>query len=287
MSSLGQLVAGIAHEINNPVNFIYGNLTHASDYTEKLLEILRLYQLHYPHPNSEIHAAIQAIDFDFLVEDLPKIMTSMEVGAERIRSIILSLRNFSRLDEAEHKRVDLHEGIDNTLLILQHRLKSNSEFPDIEVIKEYGDLPLVECYAGQMNQVFMNIITNAIDALDEGLATRDKGTLGRTNNAQCPIPTIRISTQISTDKSHLLLCIADNGPGMTPEVQKLIFDPFFTTKPVGRGTGLGLAISYQIIVEKHGGIMECISEPGKGTEFWIEIPLQAFAKDNILQQAKN
>ncbi|MEH1972282.1 MAG: GAF domain-containing protein [Nostoc sp.] len=275
MSGLGQLVAGIAHEINNPVNFIYGNLCHASDYTEQLLEILRLYQLNYPHPHSEIQAAIEAIDFDFLVEDLPKIMTSMQLGTERIRSIVLSLRNFSRLDEAENKRVDLHEGINNTLLILQHRLKGNAEFPRIEVIKDYGNIPRVECYAGQMNQVFMNIFSNAIDALVMG--NGDKGDKGKKNNPY-PMPTIHISTNVSADNSHLLIRISDNGPGMTEEVKKRIFDPFYTTKPVGKGTGLGLAISYQIIVEKHGGIMECISEPGKGTEFWIEIPIKPPAK---------
>ncbi|MCC5608649.1 GAF domain-containing protein [Nostoc sp. CHAB 5834] len=273
MSGLGQLVAGVAHEINNPVNFIYANLCYVNDYTEHLLEILRLYQLHYPHPHSEISAAIKAMDFEFLVEDLPKIMTSMQVGSDRIRSIVLSLRSFSRLDEAENKRVDLHEGIDNTLLILQHRLKGNGDFRGIEVIKDYGNIPRVECYAGQMNQVFMNIISNAIDALEMGNeGKRDE------ENAQCPMPTIHISTRVSADNSRLLTRISDNGAGMTQEVKKRIFEPFYTTKPVGKGTGLGLAISYQIIVEKHGGIMECISEPGKGTEFWIEIPVKPPAK---------
>jgi len=303
MSGLGQLVAGIAHEINNPVNFIYGNLCHANNYTEQLLEILRLYQSHYPCPNSEIRSTIDQIDFDFLVQDLPKIMTSMQVGAERIRSIVLSLRSFSRLDEAEYKPVDLHEGIDNTLLILQHRLKSNTDFPTIEVIKDYGDLPLVECYAGQMNQVFMNIISNAIDALIEEKGGGEQSESRRVKKIEefsfsppplvplssltPPIPTIRISTRISADNSRLLISIADNGSGMTEEVKKLIFDPFFTTKPVGKGTGLGLAISYQIIVEKHGGIMECITEPGKGTEFWIEIPFKPPAEVNSQQQISN
>ncbi|AFZ26086.1 bacteriophytochrome (light-regulated signal transduction histidine kinase) [Cylindrospermum stagnale PCC 7417] len=268
MSSLGQLVAGVAHEINNPVNFIYGNLCHASDYTEQLLDLLQLYQSHYPNPSSTIRSTVESIDFDFLVQDLPKIMSSMRVGADRIRSIVLSLRNFSRLDEAANKPVDLHEGINNTLLILQHRLKGNGDFPGIEVIKDYGNLPKVECYAGQMNQVFMNIINNAIDVLiEESLAD------GKQENNKAA-PSIRISTRVSADNTHLLISIADNGPGMSEEVKKRIFDPFFTTKPVGKGTGLGLAISYQIIVEKHGGLMECISEIGKGTEFWIEIPLK-------------
>ncbi|MBW4689045.1 MAG: GAF domain-containing protein [Komarekiella atlantica HA4396-MV6] len=289
MSSLGQLVAGIAHEINNPVNFIYGNLCHANDYTEQLLEILYLYQLHYPHPEDEIRSAIDAIDFEFLVQDLPKIMNSMQVGADRIRSIVLSLRNFSRLDEAEYKPVDLHEGIDNTLLILQHRLKTTADFSGVEVIKDYSDLPLVECYAGQMNQVFMNIISNAIDALiqDKEGEELDSVRVEKTRESSPSlIPTIRISTKISAD-NRILVRIADNGPGMTEEVKKLIFDPFFTTKPVGRGTGLGLAISYQIIVEKHGGVMECITEPGKGTEFWIEIPLKPLSKVNNQHQIGN
>ncbi|MBE8996884.1 GAF domain-containing protein [Nostoc sp. LEGE 12447] len=284
MSGLGQLVAGIAHEINNPVNFIYGNLCHASDYIEQLLEILRLYQLYYPDPHSEISAAIEAVDFEFLVEDLPRIITSMQVGSDRIRSIVLSLRNFSRLDEAENKRVDLHEGIDSTLLILQHQLKGNDEFPGIRVIKDYGNIPTIECYAGQMNQVFMNIFSNAIDALEMGngewgMGNWEMGT-GEEDKQDKPssVPTIHISTRISADNSRLLIRISDNGPGMTPEIKKRIFDPFYTTKPVGRGTGLGLAISYQIIAEKHCGIMECISEPGKGTEFWIEIPVKPPAK---------
>ncbi|NET72355.1 MAG: GAF domain-containing protein, partial [Sphaerospermopsis sp. SIO1G2] len=275
MSSLGQLVAGIAHEINNPVNFIYGNLCHASNYTEDLLQLLQLYQSHYPNPSSEIKSTMEAIDFGFLIQDLPKIMSSMRLGSERIRSIVLSLRNFSRLDEAENKQVNLHEGIDNTLLILQHRLKPHSQFPGIQVIKDYGNLPKVECYAGQMNQVFMNVISNAIDVLTDEIEHNP-----HTDQNQS-VPTIRISTRVYPQNPYLLISIADNGPGMSKEIKKRIFDPFFTTKPVGKGTGLGLAISYQIIVEKHGGIMECISEPGKGTEFWIEIPLKLAVSDII------
>jgi light-regulated signal transduction histidine kinase (bacteriophytochrome) len=269
MSSLGQLVAGVAHEINNPVNFIYGNLSYASEYTQQLLQLLRLYQSHYPQPDSEISSLEKAIDVDFVAEDLPKIISSMQVGADRICSIVQSLRNFSRLDEADYKPVDLHEGIDNTLLILQHRLKSTVNFPGVKVVKDYGELPLVRCYAGQMNQVFMNILSNAVDALE----IQAKGN-------QSFIPSICISTRVSADHSFVLIRIADNGPGMTEDVKRRIFDPFFTTKPVGKGTGLGLAISYQIVVEKHGGLIECISELSQGTEFWMEIALNPQCKVN-------
>ncbi|WP_414526748.1 GAF domain-containing protein [Nodularia chucula] len=271
MSSLGQLVAGIAHEINNPVNFIYGNLSHANNYVQELLQLLELYKLHYPQPNPQIYSLIKAIDLDFLVEDLPKTISSMQIGTERIRSIVLSLRNFSRLDEAENKAVDLHEGIDNTLLILQHRLKANAKSNGIKIIKNYGKLPRIECYAGQMNQVFMNIISNAIDALEDQVELSRKG-------SAIPSPIIWISTQVSLDQSRLIIRIVDNGPGMTEEVKKRIFDPFFTTKSVGKGTGLGLAISYQIVVEKHGGVMECISNIGQGTEFRISLPTKNYCE---------
>ena len=226
---------------------------------------VQLYQLHYPNPNPVIRSTLEAMDIDFLMQDLPKVITSMSVGANRIRSIVLSLRNFSRLDESEDKSVDLHEGINNTLLILQHRLKPNGHFCGIEVIKDYGILPNIICYAGHINQVFMNIINNAIDILREDIENLDS--IQR-------IPTIKITTRVSIDNSHIIVKIADNGSGMPEEVKKRIFDPFFTTKPVGKGTGLGLAISYQIVVEKHNGMMGCISEPGNGTEFWIEIPLK-------------
>lgn len=273
MSSLGQLVAGVAHEINNPVNFIYGNLGYASEYTQQLLKLLHLYKLHNPQPHPEILALEKAIDLEFLIQDLPKIISSMQVGADRIQSIVLSLRNFSRLDEADFKPVDLHEGIDNTLLILRHRLSAHSDLPNIEVIKDYGKLPLVKCYAGQMNQVFMNLLSNAIDAMEKV-----------SDNLESFKPRILISTRVSADNSLILIRIGDNGSGMREELIKRIFDPFFTTKPVGKGTGLGLAISYQIIVKKHGGVIDCVSEIGKGTEFWMEIPInppQTMCKVNI------
>jgi two-component system, NtrC family, sensor kinase len=264
MSSLGQLVAGVAHEINNPVGFIYGNLTHASEYTQHLLRLIELYQQQSTQLVPEIQKEIQAIDLDFLKEDLPKLLHSMMIGAERISQIVLSLRNFSRFDEADMKPVDIHEGIDNTLLLLQNRLKKVPKQPQIQIIKEYGNLPQVECYAGQLNQVFMNLLTNAIDVLEECLVNSPE---------QITNPQICIRTEILNDE-QVFICITDNGPGMTEKIRKRIFDLFFTTKPVGKGTGMGLSISYQIVVEKHRGKFECISAPGQGAEFQITIPLQ-------------
>jgi len=268
MSSLGQLVAGVAHEINNPVNFIYGNLSHVREYADDLLGMLHLYQQHYPNPDPEICDRAEEIDLEFLTEDMPKTLTSMNIGVERIRQIVMSLRNFSRLDEAEMKVVDIHEGIDSTLLILQHRLKLKSDAVDIEVVKQYGDLPLVECYAGQLNQVFMNVLSNAIDALEY----HQESTLLEPHQNR-----ITIHTTISTMKENVpsvVIYIKDNGLGIPEAVKTRVFDPFFTTKPVGKGTGLGLSISYQIVVEKHGGTFKCESQPGQGTEFCIEIPIQ-------------
>ncbi len=268
MSSLGQLVAGIAHEINNPVTFITGNLSHASKYVQDLLELLRLYQQHYPRPVAPVQKQVKAIDLQFLTEDLPKVLSSMQIGANRIYQIVLSLRNFSRKNEAEMKSVNIHEGIDSTLLILQHRLKPQGTNAGIRIVKEYGDLPWVQCYAGQLNQVFMNILSNAIDALEEFSA----GSITQpTADEELWAPTILIRTEVT---SHgVTIRIKDNGPGMTEAVRNRLFDPFFTTKPVGKGTGLGLSISYQIVVEKHGGILKCCSDPGQGAEFWIAIPI--------------
>jgi signal transduction histidine kinase len=276
MSGLGQLVAGVAHEINNPVSFIYGNLPHAQIYVQELLNLLRLYQRHYPQPHPEIGAHVEALDLDFLTEDLLKLLTSIRTGSDRIRQIVLSLRNFSRLDQAEMKPVNLHEGIDNTLLILQHRLKLNADRPAIQIIKEYGNLPDVECYAGQLNQVWMNILSNAIEALEEAMGsgqwtTSNEQDGSRLLTAAPLLPTITIRTQL-VDSDRVQIRIADNGPGMPEAVKARIFDPFFTTKDVGKGTGLGLSISYQI-VEKHQGQIQCVSQLNQGTEFWIEIPL--------------
>jgi signal transduction histidine kinase/sensor domain CHASE-containing protein len=271
MSSLGQLVAGVAHEINNPVNFIHGNLTYVDEYTQDLLDLVSTLNQHAHHLPLELQAQAAAIELEFLIEDLPKTLASMKLGTDRIRQIVLSLRNFSRLDEAEMKPVDIHEGIDSTLLILQNRLKPRAEHPAVLVVKEYGDIPLINCYAGQLNQVFMNILTNAIDALDEYNTQRSPAAI------QADPSTITLRT-LMVDSHLLKVEIADNGPGMSEAVRARLFDPFFTTKPVGQGTGLGLAISYQIITEKHQGRIECESIPGQGTRFSIEIPMQAEQK---------
>ncbi|NES66186.1 MAG: GAF domain-containing protein [Okeania sp. SIO2D1] len=261
MSSLGQLVAGVAHEINNPVNFIYGNLDHTQEYAENLLNIIKLYQQYYPESVPEVTDIIEEVDLDFLVADLPKILTSMKIGANRIKEIVESLRNFSRLDQSEVKNVDIHEGIDSTLMILQNNLKAKPHELEIKIVKNYGQLPKVKCYPGELNQVFMNIIANAIDAV-QPIRKESSNSL----------PQITITTEIETE-NQVIIRIADNGMGMSEAVQKHIFDPFYTTKPVGKGTGLGLAISYQVIVEHHEGELECISALGKGTEFIIKIPI--------------
>ncbi|MGI2904603.1 PAS domain S-box protein [Tolypothrix sp. VBCCA 56010] len=263
MSSLGNMVAGVAHEINNPVNFIHANLTPACEYSQDLLRLVELYQQYYPNPPEEIEEKIEDIDLDFIKQDLMKLLQSMRVGTERIREIVLSLRNFSRLDEAEFKRVNIHEGIESTLMILHNRLKAKPEHPEISVIKEYGKLPSVECYPGQLNQVFMNIFANSIDALEESFVK---------NKEQKINPQICISTEV-VNGNWIAIRIADNGQGIPPEILSKLFDPFFTTKDVGKGTGLGLSISYQIVVDKHGGKLSCHSILGQGAEFVIEIPV--------------
>jgi signal transduction histidine kinase len=261
------MVAGIAHEINNPVNFIYGNLSHASCYIQDLLELIELYQEQYPQPTSQIQDKAEDMELEFLKEDLSKLLASMQVGAQRIRDIVHSLRVFSRLDESEVKDVDIHQGIDSTLMLLQNRLKAKPDHPAIEVVKEYGQLPKIECHAGQLNQVFMNLLTNAIDAIEEfnaKLSYKDR---------QANPSRITIRTQVLTSK-QIAIRIADSGAGIAEDIQQRLFDPFFTTKAVGKGTGMGLAISYQIVTETHGGQLRCISAPGQGAEFAIEIPIQ-------------
>jgi signal transduction histidine kinase len=267
MSSLGQLVAGVAHEINNPVNFIRGNLKPVNEYMKDLLHLIKLYQKHSSITPDEVQEFSEKVDLAFLTEDLPKVISSIQVGVERICQIVSSLRNFSRLDEAEVKLVDLHEGINSTLLILQHRLNTKTRHPPIQIIQDYGNLPLVECYPGPMNQVFMNLLSNSIDALEEKYERFSR------EQAERHSGTIRIRTE-RVQEDSVLITISDNGDGIPEEMLSKIFDPFFTTKPVGKGTGLGLSISHQIIIEKHVGKLQCYSDVSEGTEFQIQIPIQ-------------
>lgn len=267
MSVLGQMLAGIAHEINNPVNFIYGNLAYVQEYTDNILKIFELYQEYYSEPHPVIQQEVEAVELNFILEDLPKMLESMQVGAERIREIVLSLRSFARQDGSKMRAINLHEGIDSTLMILQNRLKRKQDHPAINVIKEYSSsLPLVECYGGEMNQVFMNILANAIDAIEESNQQKSLEELQK-NPGQ-----IQIATDIINDH-NVLIKISDNAGGMAEEILTHLFEPFFTTKPVGKGTGIGLSICKNIVVEKHRGSLQCVSTPGKGTEFIIEIPI--------------
>ncbi len=272
MSGLGQLVAGIAHEINNPINFIYGNITHANTYITDLLKLLHIYQKTYPNVSEEIEAIIEEIELDFLLTDLPKLLHSMQAGAERIRQIVQSLRNFSRLDEAAVKEVDIHEGLESTLMILQHRLKGKLGKPNIEVYKDYGNLPKVECYPSLLNQVFMNLLNNALDALED--KEPPQLIMIKTRAFTMNSSELEITQDSVNEKNYVRVSIFDNGHGMDETVRKRLFEPFFTTKPVGKGTGLGLSISYQIVVEKHYGRLDCISAPERGTELIIEIPVK-------------
>jgi len=265
MSGLGQLVAGIAHEINNPINFIHGNILPAETYAQDLLTLIELYQKYYPEPPSEIAQFMEGIELEFIFPDFRKLLSSMKLGSERIREIVDSLRNFSRLDEDGIKEVDVHEGIENSLLILQNNLKGKLEQKEIEVIKDYGELPKIECYPGQLNQVFINILANGIDALDNCRTIPSESDEGK-------LPTLTISTSLSSP-DRVMITIADNGPGISASIREQLFNPFFTTKPVGQGTGLGLSISYQIVVERHRGSLSCISEVGGGAAFQIALPV--------------
>ncbi|MDF5726327.1 MAG: ATP-binding protein [Rhizonema sp. PD37] len=286
MSSLGQMVAGVAHEINNPINFIQGNLVYTQQYTKNLLNLVQLYLQYYPNPPQEIQEQIEVLDLDFILQDLNQLLHSMSVGTERIRDIVISLRNFSRLDEADLKTVNIHEGIDSTLMILKHRLQATHNCLEITVIKKYGQLPNVTCYPSDLNQVFINVINNAIDALEETfllnhLSLGNNCTQRTNDKGQMIVPQIRICTEV-VDEKWVAITIADNGSGMNEEVRSKLFDPFFTTKPIGKGTGLGLSVSYQIIVEKHGGHLSCVSTPGQGTEFVIKIPFSSLYKSQPL-----
>ncbi len=262
MSSLGQMVAGIAHEINNPTAFISGNLYHAETYFQDLMEVLKAYQAEYPHPSEIVMDCLESVDLDFLATDLPKVLGSLHSGCNRIANIVTGLRNFSRLDESSMKAVDLHEGLENTFMILNHRLMGPGQEPLVRIVKQYGNLPLVSCYANQLNQVFMNLLSNAIDALYER----------RLNSPEDYIPCLRVETEM-TANDRVRISIHDNGSGIDPAAQERIFDPFFTTKPIGQGTGLGLAISYQIVQEQHNGQLHCHSTPTDGTTFTVEIPI--------------
>ncbi|MEO1619736.1 MAG: ATP-binding protein [Cyanobacteria bacterium J06632_3] len=259
MSSLGQLVAGIAHEINNPVNFIHGNLNYVRSYTQDMLKLIRLYQAHHPTPHSTIQTLIDDLELDYVVNDLPKLLDSLQQGTRRIREIVLSLRNFSRLDESGLKRTDLHEGLENTLMLLGSRLKETIARPAIEIVKAYECIPLVDCFASQLNQVFMNILTNAIDAIDEAAAP--------------PAEKHQILLQTFQRDDRVVIQISNSGPPIAEETSQRMFDPFFTTKAVGKGTGMGLAISYQTVVGLHKGILEYTQTSDQKPTFVIEIPV--------------
>ncbi|HEY9644722.1 MAG TPA: response regulator [Chroococcidiopsis sp.] len=268
MSALGSLIAGVAHEINNPVNFLQGNLKYAQNYIQDLFALIQVYQSEYPNPTAIVRDATQAIDLPYLQEDLPKLLGSMAEGAKRLSAISNGLRVFSRADAEKKVTFDVHEGLDSTLLILKHRLKETDYRPEIHVIKTYGDLPPLEGFPGQLNQVFMNLLANAIDAIED--LNSKQAALGIVNDHY---NLIHVETALSADKTDALVCIRDNGIGLPDTIKEQIFDYLFTTKPVGKGTGLGLAIARQIVVEKHGGNLTVHSQPGKGAEFIISLPL--------------
>ncbi len=270
IASLGQLTAGIAHEINNPISFIYGNLAHVNEYTQSLLNIITLYERQCPQGNGEIAQAIEAADLDFIKTDLPRLLVSMSTGTERIKAIVKSLRNFSRFEESEIKQVDLHEGLDNTLAMVQSRLQPTEQPSEIHIIKDYGQLPLVECYAGQINQVFMHIINNAIDALHEAIQQKKPSGHHTSMVSEQPwSPQLILRTQCRSSDT-VTIEISDNGLGIAEDIRHRLFDPFFTTKPVGKGAGLGLTISHYVITQQHGGQLAC--ESGQLTTITITLP---------------
>ncbi len=280
MVALGHLVAGIAHEVNNPVSFIYGNLEYVNEYLRNLVNLVETYQQEYPHPNENIKKIKEEIDLDFLINDSELLMDAMHRGAERIRSIVVALQNFSRHDEASYKQVNIHQGIESTLLMLQHRFRKTDYRDGIAIIKEYDDLPRIACFPSELNQVFMHLLNNAVDALNEEAENfQAKNKAADFNHTH----TISISTEVMECGSIARISIADNGIGIPEKIRRCIFDPFFTTKPVGKGRGLGLSICYQIIVQKHLGKLICNSSPGKGTEFIIELPTQ----QNLAKQEKH
>ncbi len=272
MSSLGQMLAGVAHEINNPVNFISSNLAPAEEYIQGLMRFVQLYHQVHREPHPEMQALMEEIDMDYLMEDLPNLMRSLRTGSDRIQKLVVSLRNFSRLDEEKYTMVNISEGIESTLLLLQHRLKSRPNHPGVQVVREYGELPLVECCPSQLNQVFMNIISNAVDALEE----RDRNLSYDQIKANPSV--IRVST--AQENGVVKIQVSDNGTGVPSEVLEKLFEPFFTTKPVGKGTGLGLSISHQIITQKHQGEIACSPLPEGGTLFTIKIPIKQSCKSS-------
>ena len=272
MSSLGQLVAGVAHEINNPVSFIQGNLEPAQEYMDSLIGLLRSYQAECPEASDELQQAVEQADVDFIESDFPRLLQSMQTGAQRITTIVRSLRTFSHLDESETKSVDIHQGLESILILLSPQMSATAARPAITVLRDYGDLPEIYCYPSQLNQVFMGLLTNAIDALTLRLQDSQQGSAdSKSKAAKALTPTIAIKTGVIAGQARI--CIQDNGSGMSEQVRSQIFDPFFTTKPVGSGMGLGLAMSYQIIVANHRGTIRCQSALGVGTRFTIDIPL--------------
>jgi len=267
MSSLGQLVAGIVHEINNPVGFIAGNIAEAKNYAQDLIQLVQLYQEKYPEPDEDIVDELESIEFDYLQEDFPKLLKSMEEGTNRITDISQSMRTFSRSDCDQKVSFNCHDGIDSTIMILRHRLKAKDYRPEIEVIRNYGDLPPIDCYPGQLNQVFMNLLANAIDALEESNHGKSYGEIQKEPNQ------ITITTSYDAEQHNVRINIQDNGIGMKPEIQQKVFDYLFTTKGMNKGTGLGLAISRQIVEDKHQGTLGFKSALGEGTTFMVTLPV--------------